>query len=122
MKIEKVHFDKRGETHSLTSDLLHFPEVAIFHTKNGIARGGCWHPKSNEYLVVLEGEIEYVYGDDMQKITLMTGDSFVISPKTPHYFLSLTDSLVAEWGPGLDEKKDHHPYFRSIVNALNTNV
>ena len=119
MKIEKVHFDKRGETHSLTSELLKYPEIAFFFTKAGISRGGCIHPKSNEYLVVLQGEIEYVYGDDMQKISLRDGDSFVIPPNTPHFFTALSDCLVAEWGPSLEEKKDHHPYFRSIVEDLN---
>ena len=122
MEIKKVHSDKRGETHSLTGELLHFPEVAIFYTKRGVARGGCIHPKSKEYLVVLEGEIEYVYGDDMQKIVLYECDSFTIGPNVPHYFISTTDSVVAEWGPPLEEKQEHHEYFRSIVNALNSSL
>ena len=122
MEIKKVHSDKRGETHSLTSELLHFPEVAIFYTKKGVARGGCIHPKSIEYLCVIEGEIEYVYGEDMNKITLGPGDSFAIPEKVPHYFLALEDSLVMEWGPPLEEKQEHHEYFRSIVMALNQHV
>ena len=120
MKIEKVHSDSRGETHSLTSELLtNCEEVAYFYTRKGISRGGCIHPSSREHLCVINGEIQYVYGDDMQKITLYEGDSFTIEANVPHYFTSITDSLVMEWGCPLSDKKTHHPYFRSVVEALN---
>lgn len=119
MEIKKVWSDKRGETFSLTDENLGWQEVAIFHTKAGVARGGCIHPNSSEMLCVISGEIEYVYGEDMQKICLYPGDSFLTDPNTPHYFLSKTDSIVMEWGPLLEEKQAKHDRFREIVNAIN---
>jgi hypothetical protein len=122
MELATIHADSRGEIFSLTGNFKAFPEVSVFTTNAGHARGGCIHGKSREHLCVLDGEIQYVYGDDMQKVTLKRGDCFTIEPNVPHYFVSVTDSLVMEWGPLLEEKKGKHPAFRAIVNEHNAKL
>ena len=122
MKIEKVHSDHRGETHSLTTPLLNVEEVSFFFTKSGINRGGCIHKFSKEHLCVIMGEIKYVFGDDTQIRYLQAGESITIDANVPHYFLSLEDSIVCEWGAPMSEKKEHHPKFRALVNELNSKI
>jgi mannose-6-phosphate isomerase-like protein (cupin superfamily) len=122
MEIKKVHQDKRGLTYSITDEDLQWHELVLFRTNGkNCARGGCIHEHSKEYLTVLEGEIEYFFGEKGEKIILGVGDSFTIEPNTPHYFVNLSEtSLVMEWGPPLEEKQSKHERFREIVNAINS--
>lgn len=94
-----------------------YPEVTIFHTRQGMARGGCIHHKSDEHTCVISGLVEYVMGEC--RFILEAGDSMVIPAGTPHYFLSLSDSVVLEWGATPEEKKEKHPEFRAIVEEIN---
>jgi quercetin dioxygenase-like cupin family protein len=68
---------------------------------------------------VLTGEIEFIYGVEENSIVLSAGESFTISPNTPHYFISNLDSVVMEWGPQMDEKNQRHLQFRAKVDAIN---
>jgi len=122
MKLTKVHEDSRGVTYSLEGDLeaiMNYPEVAIFKTRAGKARGGCIHHINREFVCVLEGEIGYVFGEDKTRKLMSAGDSFCIPKSTPHYFYSITDSIVMEWGATLAEKKVKHPAFRQVVDKIN---
>lgn len=119
MKLDNIHEDDRGFIKALTGDLKTFPEIAIMKTNAGFARGGCIHHKSKEHLCVIEGTIKYVYGNDEKHVMLSPGQTITIEPSTPHFFLSITDSIVAEWGPQLEEKQDKHEAFRKIVMEIN---
>lgn len=134
MKFSHIFSDHRGTIHAITDGLYQYPEIAIMQTKAGLARGGCIHHDSIEYLTVLEGTIVYVYGgnpnnSNARKIDIDTvgkcsvrmnaGDSIAIQPNTPHYFISMTDSTIAEWGAKLSEKQEKHEAFRKIVMEYN---
>ena len=117
MKLTKIHKDDRGSIYSIEDDNLGHPEVTIFFTKKNKARGGCIHKKSDEYTCIISGMVEYQIGD--KKILLGLGCSTVIPSNTPHYFKSLTDSVVLEWGAKISEKKQKHKKFREIVDRIN---
>jgi len=119
MKLTKIFKDFRGEIFSLTENPLTVPEVSIMTCKAGLARGGCVHHKSKEHLCVIEGVIQYVYGEDKKHVMLHAGQSITIEPNTPHFFLSITDSIVSEWGPQLEEKQEKYEPFRKIVMEIN---
>ena len=125
MKLDKLHGDDRGEIYLLTG-FKEYPEVTMFTTKEGYARGGCIHNVHDEYCCVLEGEIEYHLidnsGDDMfghASFKLKVGQTITIPKGTPHYFLSKTDSVVLEWGATPEEKKEKHQFMRKIVDDIN---
>lgn len=125
MQLNNIHSDNRGTIDALVgSELVTCPEVTIFRTRKGHARGGCIHPESVEHLCVIEGFIIYVYenADGIQYKNLYAGNSFTISPNIPHYFISITDSIVAEWGPQISEKQGKHEGFRKIVMEINSRV
>jgi mannose-6-phosphate isomerase-like protein (cupin superfamily) len=117
MKFVIAHEDGRGRI-SLLTELQHFHEVSIFETKKGRSRGGCIHMFSDEYCCVIEGEVEYHMGSISKK--LKAGDMILVPRATPHYFVSITDSVLMEWGPSPEEKKDKHPATRKIVDKINS--
>ena len=116
MKLIELHSDNRGKIFILNEDLGH-PEFTIFTTNKGFARGGCIHHQSTEYVCVISGKVKYVC--PKTTVYLKTGDSFTIPKSTPHYFLAVEDSVVAEWGATQEEKKDKHLEFRKIVEQIN---
>jgi len=123
MEFTKIHSDERGDIYSLTG-LNQYAEVVLFKTKAGFARGGCIHNRSSEHICILEGEIDYAFGNDsadaeIHKVRLNVGENFVIAKNTPHYFYSLTDSIVLEWGATLEEKKEKYMRYRIIVDKIN---
>lgn len=119
MNLELIHQDKRGTISTVKSELLGHPEVTIFTTKKGLARGGCIHNKSDEYACVISGKIEYVI--DGRHYLMFDGDAVTIKRGEPHYFISLTDSVVLEWGATEEEKKYKHEVYRKIVDGINEN-
>jgi mannose-6-phosphate isomerase-like protein (cupin superfamily) len=120
IKLSKIHSDNRGSIKSLLGkELLPYPEVTLFHTKKGFARGGCIHSVSSEHICVLAGEIDFFYTENETQLTMKAGDSFTIPPVTPHYFVALQDSVVLEWGPQMSEKGERHLGFRAKVDAIN---
>jgi hypothetical protein len=118
MKLIKIHEDLRGSIH-IVEGLYKYPEVTIFQTIAGFARGGCIHNINDEYCSVIEGEILYCIGDLNNHKTLKTGETVCIPKSTPHYFLSITNSTVLEWGANPEEKKEKHPFFRQVVDYIN---
>lgn len=119
MNLTKIYSDERGEIWILEG-FEKYPEVTIFKTNAGYARGGCIHNINDENAVVLEGDIVYFNGDDREHMT--PGCSTIILSKTPHYFLSVTDSVVMEWGATPEEKKEKHIEFRKIVDKINKRI
>lgn len=120
LKLHKIHEDKRGEIYIVTGDSLKDDEVTLFITKRGFARGGCIHKKNDEYCVVLEGYVEYILKRETK--FLRKGETLLIPKNTPHYFIALTDCLVAEWGATLEEKKERDEEFRKRVDEINEEI
>ena len=120
MELKKIHADIRGTIDLLLDSQMSFDEITVFHTKEGYARGGCIHPKSDEYTTVIDGWVEYTIGNKTYRMGV--GESIVIPRNTPHYFVSLTNSIVLEWGATPEEKKNKHPQFRAIVEKINDPV
>jgi mannose-6-phosphate isomerase-like protein (cupin superfamily) len=123
MELTNINEDSRGFIKTLVGDLSFVPEITIFKTKAGMARGGCIHPNSQEHLVVVEGTINYIYrmiDSTLQYKVLTVGESITIVPNVPHYFISITDSIVLEWGPKIEEKQDKYEEFRKIVLGINS--
>lgn len=123
MELNKIHEDNRGSIHAITGNPLVHPEVSFLHTKAGLARGGCIHRINTEHLTVIEGMVEYYYRLPDEKkircIILSNGEGISIPPNTPHYMISLNDSIIIEWGCDPSEKKEKHEEFRKIVVAHN---
>lgn len=123
LEMKKIHEDKRGEIYIITGMKEH-EEVTLFTTKAGKARGGCIHKKNDEHCIVLEGEIEHFmkWQHDclpLGKVRGKKGIVITVPANKPHYFVSLTDSLVMEWGATAEEKKEKDPEFRKIVDRIN---
>ena len=119
MNLTLLHSDNRGQIYTITGDGLSYPEIAMFTTNEGFARGGCIHEESDEYTCVISGSVKYQIGID--SVILKLGESTVIPKNTPHYFVSLTDSVVLEWGAKPEEKKAKHRRFRQRVDKINDN-
>ncbi len=119
MLLTEIFKDIRGTIFALTGKPLNVPEISILTCSAGMARGGCIHRKSKEHLCVIEGVIKYVYGNDQKHVMLSPGQTITIEPNTPHFFLSLTDSITMEWGAELEEKQEKHEAFRKIVMEIN---
>lgn len=117
MTITEVNSDKRGKIHILQDSKLGYPELTIFTTRKGFARGGCIHRMSDEYSSIVSGNVVYRIGDET--MYLGSGDSVVIPRNTPHYFISLTDSTVLEWGATPEEKIEKHKESREVVDRIN---
>ncbi len=117
MQFKTIHEDDRGSIFLLTDGFTNLKEVTIFKTNEGYARGGCIHNFSDEHVVVIEGEVIYVYNGIY--IRMQKGDTLLIPKGTPHYFISKTNSVVMEWGPDPKEKEKKHPEYRKLVNELN---
>lgn len=117
MKLKQIHKDFRG-TIDIINGLDKYPEVTVFKTKAEHARGGCIHKDNEEFVCVIEGIIEYYSGEERRR--LFPGDSFHIPKNTPHYFISMTDSTVLEWGATEEEKQEKHDKFRRIVDEINS--
>lgn len=122
MNLTKIHSDQRGDISILTG-FNNYPEATIFYTKSGYCRGGCIHNIHDEYICVLEGTVDYAFGtksgNKVHKIRLNDGETHQIPKGTPHYFYSVTDSMVMEWGASPEEKAIKHELFRKIVNVSN---
>ncbi|MHA1342890.1 MAG: cupin domain-containing protein [Promethearchaeota archaeon] len=117
MKLTEIHSDKRGKICLLEGDLQYHQEVTVFITKAGFLRGGCIHNLNDEFSCIIEGEVLYRLKNKI--IKCKKGDSILIPKGTPHYFQSVTDSIVLEWGATPEEKKGKYPEFRKIVERLN---
>ena len=117
MKLTELHQDERGSIKILTEEPLTVPEVTVFETKAGYARGGCVHNMSDEYTTIIEGTVKYnIRGREFR---LQKGDSAKIPKNHPHYFISVTDSIVLEWGATPEEKANKDMTTRVLVDRIN---
>jgi len=117
MRLIKIHEDKRGYTYSIEDEHLGQPELTLFFTRQGFARGGCIHNKSDEHFCVVSGIVNLFLGK--RKIEMEDGDCILIPKATPHYFVSQTLSVVLEWGATPEEKIEKHEEYRKIVDRIN---
>lgn len=126
MELNKIHEDKRGAIFSVTGKIMVHEEVSFLQTNMGFARGGCIHRIHAEHLTVIEGHIDYYYRlpneNDIFVERMKAGESITIPPNTPHYMISITDSIIAEWGCQVEEKQEKHEEFRKIVMAHNEDL
>lgn len=116
MKLVKVCEDKRGYTHTIEDDNLGVPEITMFYTKKGYARGGCVH-KHPEVFCVVSGDVTLVCGELV--VRMDSGMTHDIPKGSPHYYISKTDSVVLEWGTIGEDKQTKHETYRNIVNQIN---
>lgn len=121
MLLNLIHEDTRGKIFTLTG-LKECEEITIFETRKGYARGGCIHTESKEHIVVAEGSISFYFELDsaMELRVLRKGDAFTLSNNTPHFFTSIEDSVVMEWGPKISEKQTKFEQYRQIVDHINS--
>lgn len=117
LKLKKIYKDDRGKIYQILGGLKEHREIVLFWTDKGSARGGCIHKLNDEFNIVLEGKIRYFVGDN--EFILSKGESMKIPRNSPHYFISLTDSLVIEWGCTPEEKIEKYKPFREIVENIN---
>jgi len=119
MELKTIHADDRGSINLLLGDLKNYEEVTVFKTNAGYARGGCIHNINDEFVCVIEGCIHYYTPRLETPIVLTAGQSTVIQKSTPHYFVSITDSIVMEWGATAEEKKVKQSLYRAVVDHIN---
>jgi len=119
MEITKIHEDERGLIEALTG-LSVYEEVTLFFTKKGKARGGCVHHIHDEYCVVIEGCVDFFLNDYCHRMKV--GQSVLIPKHIPHYFIAITDCIVAEWGATKEEKRDKHIETRKLVDEINVTI
>lgn len=122
MELKTIHSDDRGSINIVTGGFEEYPEATIFVTKAGYARGGCVHNINDEFVCVLEGRIEYFTTELKSPVVMTSGHSTVIRRASPHYFVSVTDSVVMEWGATPEEKKEKHVEYRKIVDEINAKM
>jgi len=118
MNLTDIHSDSRGSIRILTGEPLTYPEVTVFETKKGYARGGCIHKINDEYTSVIEGFVKYIFSDGTEH-SLYPGVSLRIPKNTGHCFISATDSVVLEWGATPEEKQKKYPSLRRLVDRIN---
>jgi len=114
MRLIRINKDRRGCICILKG--RGFNEITIFETKQDKARGGCIHKVNDEIFCVVSGIVTLVYGK--KKKTFSKG-CVMIKKNTPHYYKSLTDSVVLEFGATAKEKKVKYELYRRKVNAIN---
>ena len=121
MKLDSILNDNRGEILLITG-FKQYPECTMFITKAGYARGGCIHRINDEFVCVIEGNIEYICytPTGMSRTKMFAGDTVKVPKNTPHYYISWSDSAVLEWGATPEEKKEKHADFRAIVDEINS--
>lgn len=115
MELVKIHQDERGEIWVL---LIEGKEHTFLTLKKNFARGGCIHRFSQEHAVVIKGTVEYHVRGRRPRVYIK-GENISIPPNHPHYFIALEDSIVLEWGPIPEEKKEQHKQWRKVVDKIN---
>jgi quercetin dioxygenase-like cupin family protein len=114
LELKKIHEDERGEIYSIP--LSEHTDIAILVTNKGYARGGHYHPESDEYFIVVKGLVKYII--DERKEFYHTGLSDVVMKGEPHMFVSHSDSIVLHFGA--DEKQSvKYDEYRKIVEEIN---
>jgi len=116
---KKIHEDQRGTIHAIMGLLEDNKEFAFLGVNKGYARGGCFHSK-DENLVVIKGEIKLILGDEEKIIS--QGESILIPAKVPHAFVGIDNSsIVAEWGITTEEKQADikNPELKVKVDEIN---
>lgn len=121
VEFKKIHEDKRGAIYAIMGLLENDKEFAFLEVKKDYARGGCFHSK-DEHLAVIKGKIKLILGKEEKIIS--QGESTLIPAKTPHAFIGLKDSIVAEWGITTQEKQSDikNPELRAKVDEINRNI
>jgi len=115
MRLVRVCEDRRGFTEIITSEGLGQPELTLFFTKEGCARGGCVHPMPETFTVV-SGLVDFHCGNDA--FTMSEGQK-LIPANTAHYFVALSDCVVMEWGVPPERKNIKDAEFKAIVDEIN---
>lgn len=118
LQYKKVHEDARGEI-----SILYDPnekddkEIAFLRTNAGYARGGCIHRINDETAIVAKGKVKYYI--DGKELYAFEKDIIFIPKSTSHYFISLTDSIIIEFGATISEKQEKDPETKKIVDKIN---
>lgn len=116
LEIRKVHEDSRGEIFEVLLDKKQ--TGLIVSTKKGKARGGHYHPRTQEMYVV-KGRFEYITMQKGRKETekrriIKEGAFISVPPNEIHMMIAKTDCVFFESMRGGYEAKNYPPY-RKIV-------
>ena len=112
MEIKLINEDKRGSITEVTIDNTKF---LLLKTNANYLRGGDYHD-TIQYQYVILGRLELVYKKDNKIIRRIVkcGDTIKIKPNIPHYFRSITYSVMIEHLEGEFSKYYFKP-FRDLV-------
>ena len=118
MELRKIHEDQRGFIYLVKDLLENNKEFTFLEIKKGLARGGCYHTK-NENFVVIKGKVKVICGSKTWEA--IQGDSGTFPAFEPHAFEALEDSIVSEWGITTEEKERDvkNPELRKIIDEIN---
>lgn len=115
MDITKIHEDERGEMYIIPLD--DEKDLLIYTTNAGYARGGGVHTESDEYFVVIQGDVEVYHGDSWH--SYHAGQLGFIPRGTPHMMIAATDCLMMEWGAPRSDKNTFDETLRQKVENIN---
>lgn len=115
LELKKIHEDNRGEMYVIP--LENDKEIKILTTKEGYARGGCYHEKNDEFFMVIQGTVNFLIGG--RWATYPEGSSGLVPKGLPHMMIAETDCLTIEWGATKAETETRHEGYRKYVESLN---
>jgi len=118
VELVPIHKDERGEILAVKGLLEDNREFTFLGVKAGFARGGCLHTE-DEWFVVINGKIKVVIGNEEKLFS--KGESALLPKGTPHAFVGVEDSIVAEWGIKTQEKENDikDKELREKVDSIN---
>ena len=116
--LRKIHSDKRGSIHTITDKSLDGKEITIIHTNKDCARGGCINKNSDEHHIVVKGKIYFGIGGK-ELVLCKKGDTIIAQANTPHYCISVDDSIFIEFGRKVDENTAIDESMRKVVDKIN---
>lgn len=120
LDVELIHQDKRGSLHSLK---LKGKEILIVFSAKGAPRGGHYHRKNQQH-IVLEGSFLYREIDarnpkkEIQK-KLKAGDVVEVKAYRAHLFTALEESIMIEFKKDKRKAIIYEPYRKSVNEYLN---
>jgi hypothetical protein len=119
-----IHTDKRGSINTITRE--GGVEYKLADTKAGYSRGGDFHP-TVQHAILLEGKATWTLKlpDGKGGYKLVTkphelNKDFPIEPMVPHYFTSVTDSLILMWEEGGGFVQQIDPELRKHIDSANS--
>lgn len=111
-----IQQDNRGSIHRLSVDGCSYN---MLFTKAGFMRSGDLH-KIKQFDTIMVGEVELRLMEQGRetKTIYRTGETIIIPANSPHLFLFLKDTVMAEWWDGPFECWYFRPYRQLIEEYM----